>query len=45
MTAVAVLLLTRPPAEDDPDAIEVIADTDKLTMGCACSSSSDTPYN
>ena len=50
MTAVAVPLLSRPPAGDiaagaNPDAVEVVTDTDMLMKGCACSSSSDTPYN
>ncbi len=50
MSAAAVELLNRPPAVDiaagaNPDAVEVVTDTDKLTKGCACSSSSDTPYN
>ena len=53
MTAVVVELLTRPPAPEggpgavpalDPDAIEVIADTDKLMTMCNCSQSSDNPY-
>ena len=53
MTAVAVELLTRRPAPGagpdtvpalDPDAIEVIADTDKLMTMCNCSESSDNPY-
>ena len=50
MTAVTVELLSRPPAVDtaaeaDPDAVEIVTDTDMLTKGCACSASSDTPYN
>jgi len=53
MTVVAVELLTRPPAPAsgpgrvpalDPNAIEVIADTDKLMTMCNCSESSDNPY-
>ncbi len=44
MTAVAVLLLTRPPTEDAPDAIEVIADTDQLTVKCSCAASDSQPY-
>jgi hypothetical protein len=53
MTAVAVELLARPPVSDagpdrvpalDPNAIEVIADTDKLMTMCNCSESSDNPY-
>jgi len=46
MTAVAVELLAAPPAPDtpDPDAIEIIADTDKLMTMCSCSASSDVPY-
>ena len=46
MTAVAVGLLPAPPAPGaaDPDAIEFIADTDKLMTMCSCSSSSDVPY-
>jgi len=52
MTAVTVELLTRPPATGepagqtapDPDAVEVVADTDKLMTMCACSASSDNPY-
>lgn len=46
MTAVALELLTAPPASVtlDPDAVELAADTDKLMTMCACSSSSDIPY-
>jgi hypothetical protein len=46
VTAVAVELLPAPPASDthDPDAVEIIADTDKLMTMCACSASSDVPY-
>jgi hypothetical protein len=35
-----------PPAPDTPgqDAVEIIADTDKLMTMCACSASSDVPY-
>jgi hypothetical protein len=54
MTAVAVELLTRPPAEADvpeadtngfdPGAVEYVADTDKLMTMCACAASSDNPY-
>jgi len=46
MTAVAVELLPAPPAPDtpDPDAVEIIADTDKLMTMCSCSASSDVPY-
>jgi hypothetical protein len=46
MTAVAIKLLPAPPAPDtlDPDAVEFIADTDRLMTMCACSSSSDVPY-
>src|SRR5882724_8203784 len=46
MTAVAVELLPAPPAPDtlDPDAVELIADTDKLMVMCSCSSSSDAVY-
>jgi CDGSH-type Zn-finger protein len=54
MTAVAIELLARPPATDataepglpalDPDAVEVVADTDKLMTMCGCSASSDNPY-
>jgi hypothetical protein len=51
MTAVAVELLTRPPATDtaeppalDPYTVEVVADTDKLMTMCNCSQSSDNPY-
>jgi hypothetical protein len=46
MTAVAVELLPAPPASDtlDPDAIELVADTDRLMTMCSCSSSSDVPY-
>jgi hypothetical protein len=46
VTAVAVELLPAPPASGtlDPDAVELAADTDKLMTMCACSSSSDVPY-
>jgi len=55
MTAVAVELLTCPPAPADtaqsatlnrlaPDAVEFVADTDTLLTMCACSASSDQPY-
>jgi hypothetical protein len=46
VTAVAVELLPAPPAPDthDQDAVEIIADTDKLMTMCACSASSDVPY-
>ena len=55
MTAVTVELLTRPPATDapagpaappafDPDAVEYVADTDKLMTMCSCAASSDNPY-
>ena len=57
MTAVAVELLTRPPATDAarrgrhdcprsrPDAVEFVADTDRLLTMCSCSASSDQPYS
>jgi hypothetical protein len=57
MTAVAVELLTRPPAAGaapvpapalpaiEPYAVELIADTDTLLTMCSCSSSSSAPYN
>jgi hypothetical protein len=46
MTAIAIELLPAPPAPDtrDPDAIEFVADTDKLMTMCSCSASSDVPY-
>ncbi|MEV5543132.1 hypothetical protein AB0L13_40555 [Saccharopolyspora shandongensis] len=46
MTAVDVELLPAPPESDtlDPDAVELAADTDGLMTMCACSSSSDAPY-
>ena len=55
MTAVAVELLTRPPEPVSvteagtlsalaPDAVEFVADTDKLMTMCSCSASSDNPY-
>ncbi|MGW1678480.1 hypothetical protein [Saccharopolyspora sp. NPDC002376] len=47
MTAVAIELLSGPPEEPDtldPDAVELVADTDGLMVMCACSSSSDVPY-
>ncbi|MCI2421523.1 hypothetical protein MOQ72_29220 [Saccharopolyspora sp. K220] len=51
MTAVALELLPAPPEADtlesdvlDPDAVELAADTDGLMTMCACSSSSDAPY-
>ncbi|MBS2966645.1 hypothetical protein KGA66_26650 [Actinocrinis puniceicyclus] len=30
--------------ELDPNAFEIITDTDKLVVACSCSSSSDNPY-
>ncbi|MGH3566910.1 MAG: hypothetical protein ACRDRH_12940 [Pseudonocardia sp.] len=46
MTAVAVEILPAPPEPDtlDPDAVELVADTDRLMVMCSCSSSSDAPY-
>lgn len=46
MTAVAVSILPAPPASGtlDPDAVELVADTDRLMTMCSCSSSSDVPY-
>ena len=54
MTAVAVELLTRPPAPGEPhtgqrtvlgpDAVEYVADTDSLLTGCSCSASDSQPY-
>lgn len=46
MTAVAVELLPAPPASDklDPDAVELIADTDKALTMCSCSAGDDQPY-
>ena len=46
MTAIAVEILPAPPAPGtlDPDAVELIADTDRLMTMCSCSSSSDVPY-
>jgi hypothetical protein len=46
VTAVAVELLPGPPASDtlDPDAVELIADTDKALTGCSCTASDDNPY-
>ncbi|MEU6261750.1 hypothetical protein [Saccharopolyspora shandongensis] len=47
MTAVAIELLSGPPKEPgtlDPNAVELEADTDGLMTMCACSSSSDVPY-
>ena len=55
MTAVAVELLTRPPASIGvayattlsalaPDAVEFVADTDTLLTMCSCSASSSQPY-
>jgi len=32
------------PDTPGPDAIEIIADTDKLMTMCSCSASSDVPY-
>ena len=45
--AVAVELLPAPPAPQDapdPDAIALVADTDKLMTMCSCAASSDNPY-
>jgi hypothetical protein len=55
MTAIAVELLTRPPATDadpeagtlpefDPNAVEYVADTDRLLTMCSCSASDSQPY-
>jgi hypothetical protein len=51
MTAVAIDLLTRPPApqastaaELTPDAVEFVADTDNLLTMCSCSASDSAPY-
>jgi hypothetical protein len=55
MTAVAVEMLTRPPAPAGapqagpldglaPDAVEFVADTDTLLTMCSCSASSSQPY-
>jgi hypothetical protein len=55
MPPVAVDLQTRPPTNEesetinaapaiDPNAFEIVADTDKLLVACSCSSSSDQPY-
>jgi hypothetical protein len=46
MTAIAVEILPAAPVSDtlDPDAVELIADTDRLMTMCACSASSDVPY-
>jgi hypothetical protein len=55
MTAVAIELLTRPPAPDAvpeagtltglaPDAVEFVADTDNLLTMCSCSASDSAPY-
>jgi hypothetical protein len=51
MTAIAVELLTRPPATEAdttpalaPDDIEYVADTDRLLTMCSCSASDAQPY-
>lgn len=56
MAPVAVDLQTRPPTKEesktivnaapaiDPNAFEIVADTDKLLVACSCTSSSDQPY-
>lgn len=51
MTAVAVELLTRPPAPArdtqavlGPDAVDFVADTDNLLTMCSCSASDSQPY-
>jgi hypothetical protein len=55
MTAIAVELLTRPPAADPapevdtrpalaPDDVEYVADTDRLLTMCSCSASDAQPY-
>jgi hypothetical protein len=46
MTAVAVELLPAPPVSDrlDPDAVELIADTDNALTMCSCSAGDDQPY-
>jgi hypothetical protein len=50
--AVALELLTRPPAAQapdtlpalDPDIVEFVGETDTLLTMCSCSASSDQPY-
>jgi hypothetical protein len=47
MTAVAVELLPSPPPPQDapdPDAVTLVADSDKLMTMCSRSASSDNPY-
>jgi hypothetical protein len=46
VTAVGIEILPSAPACDtlDPDAVELIADTDRLMTMCSCQSSSDVPY-
>ena len=55
MTAVAIELLTRPPATDPapeadttpalaPDDVAYVADTDRLLTMCSCSASDAQPY-
>lgn len=46
MTAVAVELLSAPPASGtlDPDSVELAVDTDKLMTMCSCNASSDAVY-
>jgi CDGSH-type Zn-finger protein len=47
MTGVAVELLPALPAPQDtpdPDAIILVADTDKLMTMCSCAASSNNPY-
>jgi hypothetical protein len=48
MTAVTLELLDRPPETASPildqDAVEFVAETDTLLTMCACTASSDQPY-
>ena len=46
MAAGAIEPLLAPPAPDtlDPDAVELVADTDRLMVMCLCSAFSDAVY-
>lgn len=44
MTAVIEPLQAPGDASASPDGVELLADTDTITKGCACSASDDHPF-